>query len=117
MKGAAPGWQEFETHVQQLLGLDSTPASGGRFHAPGDAVDHHHPTQSRFPLFADCKFTQRLSFSLNRHFLLQQSERAVELGKRFILPLRFWHHHNAYEDYVVLRLDDFAELMDLARCA
>lgn len=106
-------WQRHERDIQDLLGLDSTPASGSQFNAPGDAVDHRHPTNTCFPLLADCKCTEKLSYSLNRKFLLDQTEQAAEIGRRFIMPVRFQHEHQ-HEDYVVIGLDDFAELMDLA---
>jgi hypothetical protein len=109
-------WQEFERDIQHRLGLDSTPASGSQFYAPGDAVDNRHLRQSRFAILADCKVTEKGSFALNRQFLAHQVEGAVELGKRFILPLRFWHHGDVRpEDYVVSTLDDFDELVENRR--
>lgn len=111
-------WQNFERDVQQLLGLDSTPASGSQFYAPGDAVDNRHPAQSRFPIMADCKATEKASFTLNHQFLITQTEIAAESGKRFIMPLRFVGDHHV-DDYVVLKLDDFAEVLEQnnRRCA
>jgi hypothetical protein len=111
-----PGWEAHEQAIQHLLGLDSTPASGSQFYAPGDAVDNRHPRHSSFALLADAKYTEKGSFALNHHFLVEQVERATELGKRFILPLRFWPK-GAYhpDDYVVSTLDDFAELVEARR--
>ena len=102
-----PRWRRFEHDVQNRLHLDSTPGSGNQFFAPGDAVDHRHLLLSRFPILADCKYTEKLSFTLNSHFLHQQVERATELGKRFVMPIRF----SCHGDYVVLTLDDLAELL------
>lgn len=50
------GWEAHERHVQEVLGLDSTAASGAKFHDIGDAVDRRHPTESDFRLLADAKY-------------------------------------------------------------
>ena len=112
----AEAWREWEHHVQEVLGLDSTPASGNQFNAPGDAVDNRHPSESGFPLLVDCKFTEKMSYPLNlinaRLWLL----RGIERGKRAILAIRIlppsFEHPG---DFVVISLDDFAELLEKAR--
>lgn len=110
------GWQDHEAHVQRLLGLQSTIASGAKFHDPGDAVDYSHPSESDFRLLADAKFTEKGSYSVSLKFLRQMKERADLVGKRFILPIRFWPKVEALpHDYVVVGLDDFAELLEKAR--
>lgn len=110
-----PGWQAHEKHVQELLGLDSTPGSGNQFNAPGDAVDHRHPRESSFPVLADCKYTEKGSYSVNHHFMAQQSDAAAAIGRRFVMPIRFYHRGAlAPDDYVVMGLDDFAELLERA---
>jgi len=111
-----PGWKAHEAHIQDLLGLDSTPASGAKWQAVGDAVDNRHPSETVFPLIADAKCTEQKSFSLRAADLGSWVDRAQELGKRFIMPIRFWPR-GAYgpRDYVVLTLDDFAELLEMAR--
>lgn len=110
-----PSWREFERDVQELLGLDSTPASGSQFYAPGDAVDNRHVRQSQFAILADCKITEKGSFTLNRQFLAHQVEGAVELGKRFMLPVRFTHDDTKGEDYALMTLNDIAELVEVRR--
>lgn len=50
------GWQEHEAYIQKLLGLDSTAASGAKFHDIGDAVDRSHPNDREFRLLADAKY-------------------------------------------------------------
>ena len=40
---------------------------------------------------------------------------ADELGKRMVMPVRFAPPVVGPQDYVVLALHDFAELLDLAR--
>lgn len=111
-----PGWQEHEAYIQRMLRLDSTIASGAKFHDPGDAVDHRHPSESDFRILADAKYTEKGSYSVNLKFLRQMTDKAMELGKRFILPIRLWPNTESLpHDYVVVSLDDFAELLEKAR--
>jgi hypothetical protein len=108
-----PGWKAFEAYVAELLGLDATCSSGSTWHDKGDAVsrDRNDP----FPLYAEAKYTEKLSFSLKLNDLMNYSARAAQVGKRFILPLRFGHRTKGQSlDYVVLSLHDFAELLSLA---
>ena len=105
-------WRDHEAEIQKVLGLSSTIASGAKYHDPGDAADHDR--DSPFPLIADCKCTDRGSYSLNRKALAQWADKAAEVGKRFILPVRFWSRDTC-DDYVVISLHDFAELIHLAR--
>lgn len=110
------GWEEHEKAIQRLLGLDSTIASGAKFHDPGDAVDHRHPSESDFRILADAKYTEKGSYSVNLKFLRQMTDKAMELGKRFILPIRMWPNTEQLpHDYVVVTLDDFAELLEKSR--
>jgi hypothetical protein len=110
------GWQEHEAHVQKVLGLDSTAASGAKFHDIGDAVDRRHPNDSEFRLLADAKYTEKGSYSVNLKFLRQMTDKALELGKKFILPVRLWPNTEQLpHDYVVVSLDDFAEMLEKSR--
>lgn len=109
-----PAWQAFEHDIQGMLGLSSTPASGSQWNAPGDAVDNEHG--SWFAVLADAKCTEKSSYSISARFMRQGVAAAAELGKRFILPVRF-RGRGAPQDYVVLTLDDFAELLEKARSA
>ena len=110
------GWEEHEKVIQRALNLDSTIASGAKFHDPGDAVDHRHPSESDFRILADAKYTEKGSYSVNLKFLRQMTDKAMELGKRFILPIRLWPNTEQLpHDYVVVSLDDFAELLEKSR--
>lgn len=106
------GWKTFERHVTELLRLDATIHSGSKFFDQGDAV-----TRGRghaFPLFADAKYTEHHAMSLSVKMLTSLTEQATNLGRRMIMPIRFWPKGTVGpEDYVVLRLHDFAELMEL----
>jgi hypothetical protein len=106
------GWKTFERHVTELLGLDATIASGSKFFDQGDAVTRGRGTP--FPLFADAKYTEHFAMSVSVKMLTALSEQATALGRRMIMPIRFWPPGvPGPEDYVVLRLHDFAELMEL----
>ncbi len=105
-----PKWQRHEREVRELLGLDSTITSGSKWFDPGDGVTRG---RSPFPLYADCKCTERGSFSLKLADLNDLQYRAAEMGKRLILPVRF-HPDVGPQDYIVCSLHDFAELLSLA---
>lgn len=107
------GWEQHEHYIQSVLGLEATISSGSKYHDPGDAVDYDR--ESVFPLVADCKYTERKSFSVSRQALVQWEKRAGEMGKRFIMPVRMQPLHTEPHDCVVLSLHDFAELLTLAR--
>jgi hypothetical protein len=110
------GWQAHEQYVQELLGLSSTICSGNQFNDPGDGVDRDHPSQKLFPLIVDAKYTEKQSFSIKYAVLNEWWDKAAEMGKRFVMPIRFFPKWTVEPiDYVLLSLDDFAELLDAAR--
>ena len=102
-------WQQHEREVQELLGLNSTICSGNKWYDPGDGVTRG---ESSFPLYADCKCTENKSFSLNSATLADLEQRAADLGKRMIMPVRFHPPHVRPQDYVVIGLSDFVELLE-----
>lgn len=107
------GWKPFEDHVNELLGLDATVASGSQFYDKGDGVDR---SESEFAIQADAKYTERASFSVNHKLLHQWATRARQSGKRFVLAIRLWSPVlNSPDDFVVLSLSDFAELLEKAK--
>lgn len=114
--GKKRGWQAHEGHVQKLLNLDSTICSGNKFYDPGDGVDRSHPRQNSFALIIDAKCTTAKSFSLKLDVLKEWEEKAYAWGKRFAMPIRFENPVNdRVTDYILLPLNDFAELLELAR--
>ena len=98
-----------ESHVCELLDLDATIASGARWHDLGDGVERN--AYSVWPIMFDAKCTVQKSYSVRRDWMRQQVRRAVASGKRFLLPVRFVDEHGQHDDYVVMPLDDFAELL------
>lgn len=110
------GWAAHEIYVQEVLSLSPTINSGNQFHDPGDGVDREHPSEKLFPLIVDAKYTERLSFSVKYTILSEWWQRAAEMGKRFAMPIRFFPKFTVEPiDYILLSLDDFAELLDKAR--
>lgn len=111
-------WERHEREVQELLGLSATPGSGNQWHSPSDGVDNTHYSSATFPLMVDCKCTVNKSYSVTREFMAKWREKAEMAGKRFALPIRFAEkdpRSHRHEDYIVLTLDDFAELLELAK--
>lgn len=111
------GWRGHEEYVQKLLGLDSTICSGNKFYDPGDGVDRSHPDENPFALIIDAKCTAAKSFSIKAELLREWMLSAAMLGKRFAMPIRFENplEYDGNEDYILMGLDDFAELLELAR--
>lgn len=113
-----PAWEQFEHDVQEMLGLDATICSGNKFNDIGDATDNRPPGDDSFRLLIDCKYTEQVSFSVGAKFMGQWVDRATEWGKRFVLAIRFLPRGaSSPREYVVLTLDDFAELLEAARRA
>jgi hypothetical protein len=108
-------WEKFEEDVQNLLGLDATICSGNKFHDQGDAVDRSHPSRKCWRLMVDCKYTEKGSFPVTAKFMGGMVDKATELGLRFALAVRLRPPGSlAHRDYVVIPLDDLAELLDRA---
>jgi hypothetical protein len=106
-----PDWEKWEKYVQDLLGLDSSPGSGNQFNAPGDAVDNSTPHANAFRLFIDCKFTEKLSYSIKRQTWEEWEDKADEVGKRPALAIRIFPKEMICPiDLVVIGMNDFAEL-------
>lgn len=111
-----PAWEKFEHYIQDLLKLDSTVCSGNQWHDVGDAVSRGHYTEEPFRFVADCKHTEQKGFRLDLKFLNRWVMKGLELGRIFILPIRFFDSETRKNfDYVVLPLDDFHMLVDMAK--
>lgn len=107
-------WQKHEADLQEALGLNSTIGSGNQSHDIGDGSTGHN-RKTDFPMVIDCKCTLNKSYSLSSDLLEEWLHKAAELGKMFLLPIRFQNAKT--KDYVVLQLEDFQLLLDLAKKA
>ena len=108
-----PGWQRFETHVNSLLGLDATAASGATWKDKGDGSTRNN-YEEPWSLLVDAKTTEKGSYSLNRKFLEDMRKVAIQDGKTFALPLRFLTEP-ASVDWVTIPLEDYAYLVEELR--
>ncbi|QGJ94941.1 holliday junction resolvase [Gordonia phage RedWattleHog] len=102
-----------EAHVCDVLEVSPTIASGSKWYDTGDGVDRD--AYAAWPIQFDAKCTIQRSYSIQRGFMAGAVRKAVESGKRFLLPLRFVDDDGQHGDYVVMPLDDYAELLATAR--
>lgn len=112
-----PGWDAWEEYVAGQLRLSRTCSSGNKFHDPGDAVTRN---RGGWPIYAECKYTERLSFGLKLREVRQAHYQAEQLGKRFVMPIRIWPRGDALGgpgDYALIPLADLVELLDKAERA
>lgn len=106
------GWEQHERDIQEMFGLDSTICSGNRFHDAGDGV--HRGRGFPFPVYAECKYTEKLSKTLKLLEIADAEVNAADAGKRMIMPIRFWRRTaRGPEDYVLISAHDLAELLDM----
>ena len=111
-------FEKHEKDLQDLLRLDSTSGSGSQWHDISDGTTRDQYDGSPFRLMIDGKSTIKGSYSVTRKFMASWVDQAETLGKRFALPIRFLNapgDHSPPDDYIVLKLDDFVELLDIAR--
>lgn len=110
-----PNWQRHELEIQQRLGLSSTIGSGNKFHDPSDGTDKKHHSEHDFQVMIDAKSTSKKSYRLSRRLLKDWREKALVWGKIFMLPLRFEYEDESTDDWIILHIDDFSEMYELAR--
>lgn len=99
-----------EGYVVELLGGRQTRGSGNQWNNPTDGrMDPHE----RAVAFAwDCKSTRKRSMSIKRDDLDKLVEQAG--AERPMMPVRFYDDDRlrGFEDWVLVRLDDFAEVIE-----
>lgn len=109
-------WEDFEQHVNEILELDATVASGSQYHDLGDGTNRDMYDSNPFRLIVDAKCTARGSFTVKASFVHGWTRKGMELGKRFAMPIRFLASAKTPQlDVVVVELNDFAELLMLAK--
>lgn len=103
-------WEIWEDDFNEALGLRKTIASGSKFYDLGDGVSFEgHP----IPVIHDCKSTEQKSYSVKYEFLEEWLQKARELGRMFLLPIRF-ENAKKDKDYVLMEKEDFLTLFLLA---
>lgn len=106
------GWQQWENHVNEELGLSATAGSGSQFYDKGDGTDRRHPTESDWLFQADAKYTDKGSFSVGK-VVDQYVKRASLAGKNFVLAVRLWPEtQNRPTDYAVVPFPLFVEMLN-----
>lgn len=111
-----PGWQQWETDLQEMLGLDATICSGNQWQDTGDAVDNTNPRDNGFRLLVDGKYTDGVGWPVPMKTVHQWLETAVEKGRRGMVAVRSWPRGQfGPRDYVILDANDFAELYEKAK--
>lgn len=107
-----PAWEQFERKVQELLDLRPVPGSGNQWHDISDGVSR---PEDPYKLMVDCKYTQRPNYGLLAPFLEQWLDKATELGYHFAMPVHMEGGRPRTKEWVVVPLDDYAELVDAIR--
>lgn len=109
-------WERFEQYCNELLELDGTVSSGSQWHDKGDGTNRDMYDDNPFRLLVDAKTTVRGSYSVSAKEMDKWTRIGVEAGKRFVLTIRFLRSNSRKQaDYAVIGLDDFAELLMLAK--
>ena len=101
-------WQIAEARIVNALGLRFTAESGRFFWDFGDATTANGES---FQLITDSKATQHKSYAVNRDFMREMADKTIQTGKRFALHIQFQQENRKDQDWVVIGLDDFAELV------
>jgi hypothetical protein len=104
---------QHERWIAATLGGRKTKASGSQWNDPCDVRENRYADSYAFAY--DGKSTRGKSVSVTRDMLKKLVEQAG--GERPMLPIRFYDDDRLrrYEDWVLLRADDFQELRDGAR--
>lgn len=106
---------------EQIPGSYQTIASGNQ-HEKGDVSTYKDGTY--FQCFVECKATQRKSYALTNELVEQVKRQALSKGidKRPAIAIRFYEEGEqsveqikVLNDVVVMPLDDYLELLELAK--
>jgi hypothetical protein len=105
--------EKHESHVVALLGGRRTKASGSQWTDQADGRQDH--TEQPFAFAWDCKSTRAKSHTITTEMLDKLAEQAA--GERPMMPLRWYEDDSlrTYRDWVLVLLDDEAELIDVSR--
>lgn len=103
-------WHDAEERVRAALGLALTPSSGNKWYAPGDSVSTDN--SDLLGWMVDSKSTVKKSYSVQRDWVRQYRDKALEFGKVFGLHIQFQDDPNPPEDYFLMQLDDFTEMVN-----
>ena len=105
--------EKHETWLARILGGRKTPGSGSQYRNPMDG--RHNRYTDRYAFAWDGKSTRAASISISRVMLDKAREQAD--AERPMIALRFYDDDRlrGYEDWFLVRADDFLELRDFAQ--
>lgn len=104
-------WETHEADVAKMFGLRRTITSGNKFWDQGDAQGDRH---DEFPIYLDCKYTDKASASFRFKDLNDWQQQAAMIGRRLVIALRFGGVNHGERDYALISLSDLKELIDRA---
>jgi hypothetical protein len=108
-----PGWEHWESHVNDRLGLMGTAGSGNQWYEKGDGVDH---SDSEYAFQVESKYTEQGSFSLKYKLTGKYAEQAALAGKKFAQCIRIWPRGTVKpQDYAVIPFEVFVDLVERAK--
>src|ERR1035437_5853045 len=102
-----------EEWLAEVLGGRKTPGSGNQFRNPMDG--RHNRYVDTFAFAWDGKSTRSNSISVTRAMLNKAKEQADT--ERPMIALRFYDDDRlrSYEDWILVKADDFLELLEAAK--
>lgn len=108
-----PGWEHWENHVNERLGLQGTAGSGNQWYEKGDGIDR---SDSEYAFQVESKYTEQGSFSLKYKLTGKYAEQAALAGKKFAQCIRIWPRGTTQpRDYAVIPFDVFEDLVAKAK--
>lgn len=108
-----PGWEAWESFVNEQLGLRPTPGSGNQWYSKGDGIDG---SDSEYAVMVESKYTEKASFSINTKLLCNYRDIAFMAGRKFALCVRLWGRGQRQPaDFAVIPFDMFVDLIEKAK--
>ena len=103
-------WRSAEAKAQEVLRLVGTPGSGNQWYAKGDSVGTD--SGNLLDLMVETKSTQNKSYSVRRDWVAEYRKTAMMVDKVFALHIQFQKAGGKPQDYILLELGDFAEMIN-----
>ncbi|QZE10511.1 holliday junction resolvase [Mycobacterium phage ScoobyDoobyDoo] len=107
-----PGWDVWESYVNETLGLSPTAGSGNQWYEKGDGIDR---SDSEYAFQVESKYTEQAGFRVTK-VVGDYARQAAMQGKKFALCLRIWAKGQKIPtDYAVIPFDVFVDLVQRAK--
>ncbi|ACH62164.1 hypothetical protein MYRNA_195 [Mycobacterium phage Myrna] len=107
-----PGWEAWESHVNETLGLSGTAGSGNQWYEKGDGVDK---SDSEYAFQVESKYTEQTGFRVTK-VVGDYAKQAAMAGKKFALCVRIWGRGQKQpSDYAVIPFEVFVDLVERAK--